>query len=225
MSDFFEEIKRNIIAGKVDQEDEGFDGDLAGKPGVIELVNQAVDENVSPTEILNKALTPGMEEVGRKYEEGEYTIADMLASAECVSEATNILKPLLLKEDVQSKGKFIMATVEGDLHDIGKNIVATILQGSGYEVEDLGTSVKADKIVNKLKETNANFVGLSALLTTTMERMGEVIELMKKEGVRDQATVCIGGAPTSEDFAKKIGADVYAKDAFDALGKLEKTAG
>lgn len=225
MSDIFEKIKKNIIAGKVDEEDEGFEGDLAGQPGVIELVNQAVDENVSPTDILNKSLTPGMEEVGRKYEEGEYTIADMLASAECVSEATNILKPLLLKEDVQSKGKFVMATVEGDLHDIGKNIVSTILQGSGYEVEDLGTSVKADKIVNTVKKSKANFVGLSALLTTTMERMGEVVELLEKEGIRDQVTVCIGGAPTSEDFAKKIGADIHARDAFDAVGKLEKMAG
>lgn len=222
MSDILEKIKKNLIAGKIDQDDEGFDGDLAGHPGVIELVKQAIKEKVPPQDILNKAVSSGMEEVGRKYEKGDYTIADMLASAECVAEATDILKPYLRAEDVQTRGKFIMATVEGDLHDIGKNIVTTILQGSGFEVQDLGTSVKADKIVKALKESQADFLGLSALLTTTMEHMGEVIELMKKEGLRDKITVCVGGAPVSEEFAQKIGADVYGKDAFDAMAKLEK---
>lgn len=222
MSDILEQIKKNLVDGRVDSEDEGFDGDMAGQPGVKELVQKAIEEGVSPVDMLTKSLNAGMEEVGRLYESGEYLIPDMLASAECVNEAMAVLKPLLVDADIQSKGKFVIATVEGDLHDIGKNIVATLLQGGGFEVEDLGTSVSADKIVQAVREKNAQFVGLSALLTTTMDHMGEVVDKLAEAGLRDQVKVLIGGAPVSAEFARKIGADFYCEDAFDAIGKLEQ---
>jgi 5-methyltetrahydrofolate--homocysteine methyltransferase len=161
-----------------------------------------------------------MDEVGRRYENHEYLIPDMLAAAECVSEAMDMLEPHLVKEDVESMGRFVIATVEGDLHDIGKNIVATLLRGSGFEVHDLGTGVPSDKIVNAIEETNAQFVGLSALLTTTMGHMPEIIEKLKDRGLRERVKVFIGGAPVSAEFAEKIGADFYCEDAFEAIGKL-----
>ncbi|MFX0139629.1 MAG: corrinoid protein [Candidatus Hodarchaeota archaeon] len=220
MSDILDKIKENLIAGRVDSQDEGFSGDMEGQPGVIELVHEAIDKNISPSDILTRSLKPGMEEVGKLYENGEYLIPDMLASAECVGEAMDVLKPLLVKEDVEKSKKFVIATVEGDLHDIGKNIVATLLQGSGFDVIDMGSGVKAEKIVDKVKETNAQYLGLSSLLTTTMEHMKEVIEKLEEEKIREKVKVVIGGAPVSEEFAQKIGADYYCDDAFDAIEKL-----
>ena len=158
MSELLEKIKENVVSGRVDSQDEGFNGDMLGQPGVQELVQQAITEKVTAGDILTQCINPGMEEVGRLYESGEYLIPDMLASAECVSEAMRILEPLLIDGDVESKGRFIIATVEGDLHDIGKSIVATLLRGSGYEVHDLGTGISADRIVQAAKDTNANFV-------------------------------------------------------------------
>ncbi len=220
MSDILDKIKENLIAGRVDSQDEGFSGDMEGQPGVIELVQEAIDKNISPSDILTRSLKPGMEEVGQLYENGEYLIPDMLASAECVGEAMDVLGPLLVKEDVEKSKKFVIATVEGDLHDIGKNIVATLLQGSGFDVIDMGSGVKAEKIVDKVKETNAQYLGLSSLLTTTMEHMKEVIEKLEEEKIREKVKVVIGGAPVSEEFAQKIGADYYCDDAFDAIEKL-----
>ena len=224
MSELLGKIKENVIAGRVNSHDEGFNGDMLGQPGVEELVEQAIKEKIPPSDILAECINPGMEDVGRLYESGEYLIPDMLASAECVSEAMKLMEPLMVDGDVKSKGRFIIATVEGDLHDIGKSIVATLLRGSGFEVHDLGTGVSADRIVKAVKDINADFVGLSALLTTTMVRMAEVIEELKTAGVRDRVKVVIGGAPVSDDYAKKIGADFYCEDAFDAIVKLTKVA-
>lgn len=223
MKEILEEIKRNIVEGRLDSEDEGFDGDMVGRPGVKELVSQALEENVSPNDIVTECLNKGMEEVGHLYESGEYLIPDMMAAAECVSEAMNMLEPHLAKEDVKKMDQFVLATVEGDLHDIGKNIVATLLRGSGFQVHDLGTGVPADKIVAAVEETNAQYVGLSALLTTTMEHMPEVIRKLKEKGLRDKVKVFIGGAPLSVEFAEKIGADFYCEDAFEAIEKLNQT--
>jgi len=220
MKDILKKIKENIVEGRLDSQDEGFDGDMVGQPGVKELVRQAIEEKVPAKEIVTQCLNTGMEEVGRRYEKDEYLIPDMLAAAECVSEAMDMLEPHLVKEDVESMGRFVIATVEGDLHDIGKNIVATLLRGSGFEVHDLGTGVPSDKIVNAVEETNAQYVGLSALLTTTMGHMPEIIEKLKDRGLRDRVKVFIGGAPVSAEFAEKIGADFYCEDAFEAIGKL-----
>jgi 5-methyltetrahydrofolate--homocysteine methyltransferase len=221
MNEIIEKIKKNVIEGRVNSEDEGFEGDMEGQPGVIELVKEALEQQVSPSKILSQALHPGMEVVGQRYETGDYLIPDMLASAECVSEAIDILESKLQAEDIQSRGKFVIATVEGDLHDIGKNIVATLLKGTGFDVIDLGTSVKAEKIVSAVKDADASYVGLSALLTTTMGYMEEVIQGLTQSGIRDRVKVFIGGAPVSNEFATQIGADYYCEDAFDAIGKLE----
>lgn len=222
MEDILKKIKKNIIQGRINSKDEGFKGDMVGEPGVKELVKEALQQNTATTDIINKALNPGMEEVGRLYDQGQYLTPDMLASAECVSEVMKILEPLLLKEDVPSKGKFILATVKEDLHDIGKNIVAILLRGSGYEVEDLGTSVSSDDIVEAVKRFEAKFIGLSALLTTTMGNMEEVITKLKGAGLRDKVKVFVGGAPVTKEFAQKIGADYYCEDAFDAIEKLNQ---
>lgn len=224
MEPILEKIKENVILGRIDEEDEGFDGDMEGQPGVTELVETAIEEGLNPGDIIKKGLHPGMEEVGRRFEKGDYLIPDMLAAAECVGEAVRILEPMLSESDLPSKGKFLLATVEGDLHDIGKNIVATMLRGAGFEVVDMGTGVKSDKIVQKVEEIKPKYLGLSALLTTTMSHMKEVIDLLNEKGLRDSVTVLVGGAPVSEEYAEKIGANMYCEDAFATIEKLEKVS-
>jgi 5-methyltetrahydrofolate--homocysteine methyltransferase len=149
----------------------------------------------------------------------------MLASAECVGAAMDRLGPHLADAGVESKGKFVLATVAGDLHDIGKNIVGIMLKGAGFDVLDLGNDVAADRIVSQVKESDARYLGLSALLTTTMREMGTVVEKLDKEGLRDQVRVLIGGAPTSRAFAEEIGADAHCRDAFHAIDLLKELAG
>jgi 5-methyltetrahydrofolate--homocysteine methyltransferase len=222
--EFIKAIAFNVVQGRVEAEDEGFDDGLEGQPGVTELVSEALENGVEPKELVVEALTKSMEEVGEKFERNEYLIPDMLASAECVGVAMDILSPHLVKAGVKSKGKLIIATVAGDLHDIGKNIVAIMLKGAGYQVIDLGTDVSAERIIAAVKENEAPFIGLSALLTTTMRVMGEVVKKLRQEGLRDSVKVLIGGAPTSAAFAREIGADAYCKDAFDAIDVLKTMA-
>jgi 5-methyltetrahydrofolate--homocysteine methyltransferase len=221
-TDLLEKIAFNVIQGRVMQEDEGLDEGLEGSPAVTELIEQALDLGINPKKIVTQCLTGSMETVGKNFEAGDFLIPDMLASAECVGAAMDILKSHLLRDGVESKGKFIIATVEGDLHDIGKNIVTILLKGEGYEVVDLGTNVPTDKIVASVKENQAQFLGLSALLTTTMEIMKDVIEALEAQSIRDQVKVLIGGAPTSPDFARRIGADVHCHDAFQAIDALRR---
>ena len=221
-SELLEKIAFNVIQGRVEAEDDGFDPGLEGQPAVTELVTEALDQNIDPKKILMESLTESMETVGEKFEKKEYLIPDMLASAECVGVAMDLLAPHLIKAGVESKGKFVIATVKGDLHDIGKNIVAIMLKGAGYDVVDLGPDVSMDRILKAVKEHEAPFLGLSALLTTTMREMEDVIQKLKAEGLRDNVKVFIGGAPTSKDFAVQIGADAYCKDAFEALGILRE---
>lgn len=220
-SELLDKIALNVVQGRVEAEDEGFDDGYEGQPAVTELVEEALEQRVKPGDILVKGLTVSMEEVGKKFESGEYLIPDMLAAAEAVGVGMDILTPHLLKAGVESKGKFIIATVAGDLHDIGKNIVAIMLKGAGYEVIDLGVDISIDKIISTVKETKAPYLGLSALLTTTMRNMAEVVEKLKEEGIREQVKVCIGGAPTSQDFSDKIGADTHCVDAFAVLDWLK----
>ncbi|MEA3470052.1 MAG: corrinoid protein [Thermodesulfobacteriota bacterium] len=219
--ELLEKIAINVVQGRVEAEDEGFDEGFEGQPAVIELVEEALRQGVNADDILINGLTVSMEEVGKKFESGEYLIPDMLAAAEAVGEGMDLLTPHLIKAGVKSKGKFVIATVAGDLHDIGKNIVAIMLKGAGYEVIDLGVDVSADKIISTVKETQAPFLGLSALLTTTMRTMEEVVDKLKSNGMRDQVKVCIGGAPTSREFAGKIGADTHCVDAFAVLDWLK----
>lgn len=215
-----EKIAFNVIQGRVNAGDEGFDEGFDGQPGVVELVNEAIADKIDPRMIVLEGLTKSMEAVGQKFESKEYLIPDMLASAECVGAAMDILGPHLAKSGVKSKGKFVIATVAGDLHDIGKNIVAIMLKGQGYEVIDLGTDVSADHIVDAVKQDGVVFLGLSALLTTTMREMERVITRMHEEGVRNSVKVFIGGAPTSPEYADKISADAYCKDAFQLIDAL-----
>jgi 5-methyltetrahydrofolate--homocysteine methyltransferase len=217
-----DKIAFNVVQGRVVAEDEGFEEGLEGQPAVTELVSQALERKVDPKKIVLEALTGSMETVGKKFDEGEYLIPDMLASAECVGVAMDILGPHLAEAGVESKGRFVVATVADDLHDIGKNIVAIMLKGAGFEVIDLGNNVPTERIVSELEKTGAGFLGLSALLTTTMWEMANVIGALKTAGIRQQIKVFIGGAPTSEAFARKIEADVYCQDAFQAVEILRQ---
>ncbi len=222
MKALLQEIKNNVVQGRRNKYDEGIDTSLDGTPGVEELVTAAVEKGIDLKEILNEGLIRGMKEVGKKYESGEYYIPDMLAAAEATGAAMNILEPHMLKSGVENKGKFIIATVQGDQHDIGKNIVAIMLRGAGFEVIDLGTDVPSDVVVKKARETGADLLGLSALLTTTMRFMGETIRKLETEGIRSSIRVLIGGAPTSAAFAREIKADAYCEDAFKAVETAEK---
>ncbi len=219
--DIIERIKQNVIQGRMDEEDEGFDGDMVGQPGVKELVQQALDQSVDPGRIVVDGLTEAMSIVGEKFEAKEYFIPDMLASAETVGAAMDILAPHLAKSGMASKGKVMMATVKGDLHDIGKNIVSIILKGAGYEVKDLGADVSPEQIVAIVREEKPDILGLSALLTTTMTAMKETIDSLSQAGLRDKVKVIIGGAPISAEFAAEIGADGYGVDAFHAVRVVE----
>ncbi|MBW1678926.1 MAG: corrinoid protein [Deltaproteobacteria bacterium] len=215
-------IAENVIQGRVEAEDEGIDEGLEGQPAVTELVEEAIDKGIAPKTIVLEGLTKPMEAVGEKFESGEYLIPDMLASAECVGAAMDLLSPHLKKAGVETKGKFVIATVDGDLHDIGKNIVAIMLKGAGYEVIDLGADVSTDRIIATVNEQQAPFLGLSALLTTTMRNMEDIIRKLSENGNRKKVKVLIGGAPTSGEFANKIGADAHCKDAFQAIEVLKK---
>lgn len=215
-------LKENVVQGRGTSDDEGLDGGMEGKPGVVDLTQQAIENEIAPQVIIKDGLTAGMQVVGDKFATKEYFIPDMLASAEAVSKAMDILRPHLDKAGIASKGKFIIATVKGDLHDIGKNIVAILLRGSGYEVKDLGIDIPAEKIVEEVREYKPDFLGLSALLTTTMPAMGEVIEVLKKDNLRDKVKVLVGGAAVSDEFAQEIGADAYCVDGFQAIEVLDE---
>ena len=216
-----EKIAVNVIQGRVEAEDDGFDEGYEGQPAVTELVEEAVDMKVDPALLILDGLSRPMEEVGQKFESGKYLIPDMLASAECVGAAMDILAPHLSGTGVESKGKFVLATVAGDLHDIGKNIVGIMLKGAGYEVIDLGTDVSADRIADAVTENEAPYLGLSALLTTTMRNMEDVIRKLTERNIREKVKVMVGGAPTSAQFAERIGADAYCRDAFQAINTLK----
>jgi len=219
--DILARLKENVIQGRKKQQDEGIDDELSGTPGVVELTRLALEKNISPAEIISQAMTAGMRVVGEKYSTKEYFIPDMLASADAVGEAMEILKPLLEASNVETKGKFVVATVKGDIHDIGKNIVAILLKGAGYEVNDLGSDVATEKIIEFIKKESPDYLGLSALLTTTMPEMGVVIEALKDNGLRDKVKVLIGGAAVSDEYAQEIGADAYCVDGFHAVKVLD----
>jgi 5-methyltetrahydrofolate--homocysteine methyltransferase len=219
-----EQVRLNVIQGRVTRDDEGFDEGFDGQPGTVELIEEALKNNVDVKAVVLDGLTSGMNVVGENFEKGKYLIPDMLASAEAVGAAMDILAPYLEKSGVESKGKIIMATVKGDLHDIGKNIVSIMLKGSGFNIIDLGTDVPTEAIIESAKQHNPKFIGLSALLTTTMREMGKVIDALKSEGLRQDLKVMIGGAPTSQEFAQEIGADAFCLDAFQAVSYTESAA-
>ena len=214
-------IRENVIQGRVTQDDEGLDEDMVGQPGVTELVEKALASGMNVPDIISRGLTEAMEIVGKKFEAEEYFIPDMLASAEAVGAAMEILEPHLARSGVKSKGKVIVATVKGDLHDIGKNIVSILLRGAGYIVKDLGNDIETEAIVEAVRVEKPEFLGLSALLTSTMVYMGDTIKALTESGLRDKVKIIVGGAPVSEEFAGSIGADGYGADGFQAVAIVE----
>lgn len=215
-----EKIKENVIQGRRTKNDKGFaevDGfgkPYKGQPAVQELIKETLKKGVRPA-LLIEALSCGMKMVGEKFKNKEYFIPDMLASAQAVDSAMKILAPFLKTAKIRKKNQIILlATVHGDVHDIGKKIVGYVLKGEGLEVIDAGIDISAEKIAEKIREKNPQILGLSALLNTTMLEMKNVIEILEKEGLRTTVKIIVGGAPLSEDFARIIGADGYASDAF-----------
>jgi 5-methyltetrahydrofolate--homocysteine methyltransferase len=178
-------------------------------------VKKALDEGHSASDILNKALIAAMDEVGRRYEQGDFFVPEMLIAARAMQAGLHILKPHLVQGGVKAAGKIAIGTVKGDLHDIGKNLVAMMLEGAGFEVHDLGTDVDPQKFVQMAKE-GAQVIGLSALLTTTMNNMAVTIQALQQAGLREKVKVIIGGAPVTAEYAQKIGADGFAPDASTA---------
>jgi len=189
---------------------------------VSQLVKAALEEGTSPESIINEGLIAGMSVVGDKFKKNEFYVPEVLIAARAMHAGMDLLKPLLATSNVQPRGIVAIGTVKGDLHDIGKNLVAMMLEGGGYEVIDLGVDVAPEKFVETVKERGAQIVALSALLTTTMPSMKDTIEALQEAGIRDQVKVMIGGAPVTQNYADEIGADGYAPDAASAVDKANE---
>lgn len=183
----------------------------------IEITTNSLNENISPDVIINEYMVKAMEEIGARFERGEAFVPELLMSARAMKGALDILKPLLVKNSNSIQGKVVIGTVKGDLHDIGKNLVASMLEGCGFEVINIGTDASVDKFVNTAIEVNADIICMSALLTTTMNYMSEIIEELNKRGLKGKIKVMIGGAPVNEKFANQIGADGYSDNANSAV--------
>ncbi|KXA94469.1 hypothetical protein AKJ65_04320 [candidate division MSBL1 archaeon SCGC-AAA259E19] len=203
----FEDLERAIMDGEEER--------------TIEVVDRLLESGEDPEKIIDEGIVPSMRAVGEKFDSGEYFIPDMLVSADASQAALGKLEPLLSTESAEKSDRAVFATVQGDQHDIGKNLAVMIFKGAGYRVKDLGTDVSPEEVVEAVKEFDADVVGLSALLTTTMEVQREVIEALDGDGVRDEVLVAVGGAPVTEEYADDIGADVYGASPFEALNKLD----
>jgi 5-methyltetrahydrofolate--homocysteine methyltransferase len=190
--------------------------------GAATQVQAALDAGIMPSDILNKGCIAAMGEVGRLFEEGEMFVPEMLIAARAMQSGMNILKPHLAEDEITSAGKIVVGTVAGDLHDIGKNLVAMMMEGAGFEVVDLGTDVSPDDFVSAVKEHSPDLIGMSALLTTTMPSMTATVEALTEAGLRDSVRVMIGGAPVTQAFANEIGADGFAPDASSATRKARE---
>ena len=211
MSELLAKMAESLIAGKVDE--------------VKELTQQALDANLSPKDILEKGLLAGMEVVGKRFKANDMFIPEVLRCAKCMHGAMEILRPLLAETGVETAGTFVIGTVKGDLHDIGKNLVGMMFEGAGFQVVDLGIDLEPAAFVEAIKEHKASLFGMSALLTTTMPKMSETINAINEAGIRDQVKIMIGGAPVTAEFAKEIGADAYASNAASAVDKGKELLG
>ncbi len=188
------------------------------------LTRTALESGVEGNRIVNEALTPAMEVVGQKFQQGEWFLPEMLTCCLSVQAAFELLRPHLVQTDTKERvrKRIVIGSIEGDIHDIGKNIVAATLEGTGFDVIDLGVNVSGEKFARTAAATNAEIVAVSALLTTTMLNMGKVVEALERAGVRHRVKVLLGGAPLTEGFVKRIGADAYGKDAVDAVTKARE---
>jgi len=201
-------MRENLIYGKVNE--------------VRDMVKKAIDEGQDVEKILNEGLISGMDIVGKKFKKNEFYIPEMLMAARAMKEGMKVLKPVLIQKDVKALETVALGVVKGDLHDIGKNLVVMMLEGAGFKIIDLGVDVFPEKFVKTVKEKKVQVVGLSALLTTTMPFMKEVIKSLEEEGLRNKVKVIIGGAPVNQDYADEIGADGYAVDAASAVDKVRE---
>ena len=195
------------------------------REAVSSLTQAAVSEGVSAEQIINEGLIAGMAVVGDKFKKNEFYVPEVLIAARAMHAGMDIIKPLLAESGVQPRGTIAIGTVKGDLHDIGKNLVAMMMEGGGFEVLDLEVDVAPEKFVEAVKDKGAQVVDLSALLTTTMPSMKDTIEALKEAGVRDSVKVMIGGAPVTQNYADEIGADGYAPDAASAVDKANELLG
>ena len=200
----YSELKEAVIAGNAGQ--------------AKELTQAALDGGRGPQEILDEALIPAMDVVGEKFAKQEFYIPEMLIAARAMQAGLALLKPLLVQNQAKPRGKVVIGTVKGDLHDIGKNLVGMMLQGGGFEIIDLGADVKPQRFVEAVAKEKPDFLMMSALLTTTMLSMKETVEALKAAGLREGVKIGVGGAPVTQRFAEEVGADFYAPDATGAVG-------
>lgn len=198
---------------------------LAGEPEeTVSLTQQALQAGVEPMTIIRQGLMPGMNLVGENFACGEYFLPDLIIAADCMQDAMQLLEPELVKrqQSVETAGVVVLGTVKGDIHEIGKSLVGTMLSANGFKVYDLGVDVATQSFVAKVKETGAEILGLSALLTTTMTVQKEVIQALEEAGLRSQVKVLVGGAPVTKGWAQEIGADGYAEDAMGAVNVVRE---
>ena len=211
MAEILDQIAKELFAGNA--------------KAVAELTQKALSDGFSPQEILNEGMIKGMNDVGVKFKANEIYVPEVLIAARAMKAGMEILKPKLAETGVEPVGKMIIGTVKGDLHDIGKNLVAMMMEGAGFEVIDLGIDVPAEKFIQAIEEYQPQLVGMSALLTTTMIQIRENIKAFQEASIRDQVKVMIGGAPVTQKFADEVGADGYAPDAASAVDKAKELLG
>jgi len=211
MSELFKQIVEKLYAGEAEE--------VAG------LTQQALNEGISPAEILNDGLLVGMDKVGRDFKAGDLFVPEVLIAARAMHAGMNVLKPFLTDAKISSAGKMVIGTVQGDLHDIGKNLVAMMMEGAGFEVVDLGIDVPPKRFVEAVGKEKPDLLGMSALLTTTMPMMKTTIEALEEAEMRHQVKVIVGGAPVTQAWAEEIGADGYAPDAASAVDKAKELLG
>ncbi|GAA0737126.1 corrinoid protein [Clostridium oceanicum] len=215
MNNLSEELIEKLSESVVEMEEEE----------TVELSKECIEKDISAYDAIDKGLASGMNRAGELYEEGEYYIPELLMCSDAMYSGLEILKPHLKKNDLGEKHKVVIGVIQGDTHDIGKNLVKIMMETEGFEVIDLGRDVPPKDFVDKVKEVQADIICMSTLMTTTMDGMGEVIDLLKEEGIRDKVTVMVGGGPISQSFADKIGADLYTTDASKAAKCAKKVIG
>lgn len=207
----FEEIKESLIKGDIEKTEE--------------LTVAALKAGVPAKEILDKGLIPGLDVVGKRFQDGEYFFPELLVAGEAMKTAMARLRPELTRSGGATVGKYLIGTVKGDIHDIGKNIVIMMLEGNGWEVTDLGIDVPTETFVKAIQDDGYQILGMSALLTTTIPRLAETIEALKTKGLRDKVKVMVGGVSVTRAYAEKIGADAYGRDAVDAVAEAKRLIG
>jgi 5-methyltetrahydrofolate--homocysteine methyltransferase len=190
----------------------------------IAAARQALDEGIAPLDLISQGVSPAMAEVGSLFEEGEYFVPELLMSARATKEIFQIIRPLLAASGAEPAGRVVLGTVQGDLHDIGKNLVAAMLEGGGFEVTDLGVDVAPEVFVDAVRKKPVQIVGLSALLTTTMPAMKKTIEAFREAGIREQVKIIVGGAPVTKTYAESIGADGYSENAAASVDLARRLA-